>query len=1455
MFQHRLATSRYISRQTLSMAAQPLNQADPPDGNPDLWKEAYQALYLEKPKLVIAYQNLVLEDDVADVSPKETKADDVGMTEADATAIEAHLRLDKEQISRFLSKKVEAAQDQAKLHLKISKSKEVTIDVGEQVDRIVKGITCAKDFIGSIVSNEPHAALAWAGVCVILPFILNAHEQSTAALDGFEYISNLMLQYLVREQTYRGLKADEIDRPGGVNVANLKGQFESKTVKLYTRITEYQIRLSRQYSRHRLFRYMRNVAKCDGWNAMLDEIKKFEAQGGGDVAAIDSIRLKFLALGQKRHFEALEERLKINQKEMKEMVERIEAKRIAEQKERDEKIRIKAQDEEVSKCLSTIIKAEPEIPKPVDHKGKLENKKGKVLPETCGWLHSHPTYTALVDSDSNDLLWIHGKPGKGKSMLALSLIDKLTPTAALTKNSGDADATDMPTTVCCHFFFAHDDYRVGTAVALMRSMLYQLLESHPDLVVNIMKDLEIKREELFTQPEALQACWRILMDMIRSSPATGSSYFIVDALDECDSESRAAWLKHLVENVRPGKQRQPQHKMKWIITSRSNELDISEAFGNDSGFKSICLEDNAAAIEEDVFRYIEAQKKTFPKRHSEAEKAAIGRTLLENSEGTFLWVWLACEQIRKARPGLVDAMLKKPVKGLDDFYQRMLDSIDEDAQEIARDILQVVLYAARPFGLRELATASEVAGPNEDEICEDTILSYLELCGSFVDIERTTGTVTLIHQSARTFLRQNMKTERSKSIYATYWQPEEGHLVLAGRCYSYLHCGALAACKPEKTAHSSIEGEFSTALEAVRYPFLAYAVAFWMHHARLASHKGNKNNTSRVTDIFDRDTEFLKPGESATRRRWCEKYAFSYLNWGRESYTALQVACRGGIVPLVTLLLDRGDAIDAADRAGNTPFHHAAWEGHDDVVTILLERGAKKDSKDEDDRTALHLVACRNRESTIELLLSHGVDDVLLRAAEKKYGKTPLHCAVDALHEGVARILIKRMASVSLSVDPRDREGHTPLHYAACWGYWNLRRFQGRPKGRGGGCSAGAFSVASVRAIDILRPTAAQDDEEDTKDRCYDRFVCLLMENGADVEAVNSFGYSTLHLAVFEKQEGAIRLLLERGKCNPSPRDRIGWTPLMWAVDESWITIAQLLLDFKADVSVSDEDGQTALHLAAMEMNVDMIRLLLQFGADACAVDKKGATPLYLSCQNGPLEAASLLIQNATNLNLPVYESMDTPLLIAIDRQTLAAELLIEAGCDLKLANKNGVTPLHMAAWEGTEAIARKLLSLGADMSLRTVADNSIPLQLAVYKESYPVAKLLIDWGSDLHVLDKRGGTLLHIAANKGPPETVQMLLEKGLDPVAKDNYDATPLHEATLLGSVAVAALLLEAGADANAICEEYGGTALDMVREVVQNEEKRQQTDKWVREEEKQWLRKHQVLMEYLQRVTGIL
>lgn len=79
----------------------------------------------------------------------------------------------EEQLRDIAKKKVEEV-DLVQWQINI---RDHSVGVRDQFDKAVKIIVSVKDFVSSAVSSEPHAALAWAGVCVFLP----VSEQNASA--------------------------------------------------------------------------------------------------------------------------------------------------------------------------------------------------------------------------------------------------------------------------------------------------------------------------------------------------------------------------------------------------------------------------------------------------------------------------------------------------------------------------------------------------------------------------------------------------------------------------------------------------------------------------------------------------------------------------------------------------------------------------------------------------------------------------------------------------------------------------------------------------------------------------------------------------------------------------------------------------------------------------------------------------------------------------------------------------------------------------------------------------------------------------------------------------------------------------------------------------------------------------------------------------------------------------
>lgn len=118
---------------------------DPWQNRKDLWDEAYDALKTNQPEVFKKYKQLILGDKYDLDSAQSLEIDKLGSDERE----------------RYLANQIEK---------KISAiKKEEWTTAAKVYQKTVKTVLFAKDFISSVASQEPHAALAWAGVSTLLP--------------------------------------------------------------------------------------------------------------------------------------------------------------------------------------------------------------------------------------------------------------------------------------------------------------------------------------------------------------------------------------------------------------------------------------------------------------------------------------------------------------------------------------------------------------------------------------------------------------------------------------------------------------------------------------------------------------------------------------------------------------------------------------------------------------------------------------------------------------------------------------------------------------------------------------------------------------------------------------------------------------------------------------------------------------------------------------------------------------------------------------------------------------------------------------------------------------------------------------------------------------------------------------------------------------------------------------
>jgi ankyrin repeat protein len=157
--------------------------------------------------------------------------------------------------------------------------------------------------------------------------------------------------------------------------------------------------------------------------------------------------------------------------------------------------------------------------------------------------------------------------------------------------------------------------------------------------------------------------------------------------------------------------------------------------------------------------------------------------------------------------------------------------------------------------------------------------------------------------------------------------------------------------------------------------------------------------------------------------------------------------------------------------------------------------------------------------------------------------------------------------------------------------------------------------------------------------------------------------------------------------------------------------------------------------------------------------------------------------------------------------------LLSVTGCDVNVMDNAGMTPLMWAAYHDTPMNISELLSHGADADEKDI-DGKTAMHWAVHKSNARSLKLLLKHDRTFYK-DKKGRTVLHIAADMGSIPCCQLILKIRPDSVHDSDKDGrTPLHWAAVRSRVDVCALLLNHGADASER-DHHDKTALDYARE----------------------------------------
>ncbi|KAI0266891.1 hypothetical protein BGY98DRAFT_1102427 [Russula aff. rugulosa BPL654] len=624
--------------------------------------------------------------------------------------------------------------------------------------------------------------------------------------------------------------------------------------------------------------------------------------------------------------------------------------------------------------------------------------------KTATWFFEGSIYK---EWKSRFLLWIHGKPGSGKSILCSTVIE---------------DIKSLATPVKHRWVFLLDFRNANKQCLrdLLPSLLTQLsARSSPRC--DILSKLYSAHDDGKNQPSdgVLTKC---LQDML-SLPDQRPIYLIMDGLDESPVTSEIPSARERVLQLL--KELSTLAFQIFIYVHEPPEIDIRNAIEPLTSLR-VSLHDETGQ-KEDIADYVRSivysDSDTNMKRWKKDDKEIVVKTLLNELTGF----------LRDCLPSSVRRFLDELPESLDETYERVLMEIKKPNRDHARRLLQCLVVAMRPLRVEELAEvlaidfndAEGIPKLNASWRWEDQERALLTSCSSLIAI---------------------VGTGRSRAVQFSHFSVKE---YLTSDRLATQACVSVLLQVDDHDEQDNVE----------KAPLAVYAAEYWVRHAQF------EDVVSRIKgmeDLFDVD----KPYFAAWRelhdidikpRPGSVFYQFTEENFGEKTplyYAALcgfanlveqliakhpqHVNAIGGYskTPAVAALAGRHfevaqvlhrnkSSVEPKGYLGNTPLHSVALYGDLEMVQVLLEFGVDVNAKSRNRLTPLHYASSnghRNDDRVARLLIAHGADP----NTRSVTGYTPLHCASMWGRIEIVRLLIEHGANV----EAKDDEGRAPLDVA-----------------------------------------------------------------------------------------------------------------------------------------------------------------------------------------------------------------------------------------------------------------------------------------------------------------------------------------------------------------------------------------------------------------------------------------
>ena len=679
-------------------------------------------------------------------------------------------------------------------------------------------------------------------------------------IEGLSSISDLLRLYKLKERLYLRV----VDKPAHPD-------FVQAVVELYSNIFEYQARLVCHLSQSPLKRGIRGTLELDDWRGMMKRIKTSSDSCTQYCTLSDRTR-------EKEFFDSESTHMLQSLDIQKRILDMFETSKASRQQDR--------RDDQEAELLETLAS---------DYKSDKDSVSARV-PGTCEWFFEDDRFLEWRDSKHSRLLWVSAGPGCGKSVLSRSLIDeRRVCTSAMTS------------TVCYFFFKDGQEQRMRGANALS-AMLHQLFENTA-LVGHALPSAKSYGKKL---RDAFGELWGILTKCAQDSEA-GEIICIIDALDECEKDSRSQLLEKLVSffaHIEAHKG--SSYKIKFLVTSRPYD-DLEERFRSLSGVSTYLHfdgDDKSQRIGQEINLVIDHEMPRIARGFSVEHCERISDRLKEMDNRNYLWLFLTLDIIRGSRSkyskmSSIESLLSRLPSKVSDAYEEILSKSSDGVT--ARVLLQLIVAATRPLSLQEVnialtlatqkASCTSYEALDQDLWPQQNFKSIVRnMCGLFVSIHD--GKISLIHQTAREFLvRSTELPELQSGKWQGYLDMATAHCTMSQICLDYLNFNNFASISVDQQDQDDFTQQGDKP-----YSLLDYAALNWAIHYVSQDSERAKDSWSAAKNLCN----ILLPQQSYWFKMYCKSIHLESKDW-----TSLGIASLLGLKYVAESFLNEGADVNA----------------------------------------------------------------------------------------------------------------------------------------------------------------------------------------------------------------------------------------------------------------------------------------------------------------------------------------------------------------------------------------------------------------------------------------------------------------------------------------------------------------------------------------------------------------